>query len=64
MSQRNYMLCKKRRKTALDAPQEDDESVAYYVRRLMSMSEQGAEWRRKLDEYDAQRERVVLYNDH
>ncbi len=62
MTQRNYMLCKNRRKTALDAPQ--DESVRYYVRRLMSMSEEGAEWRRKLDEYDAQRERVVLYNNH
>jgi len=60
-SQRNYLLCKNRRKAALEAPQEQDDSVAYYIKRLVSMSREGARWRRKLDALDAKRDRVVLY---
>ncbi|KAK4937791.1 hypothetical protein LTR10_021669 [Elasticomyces elasticus] len=61
--QRNYVLCKNRRKAVLSAPQEGDDSVRFYVKRLISMSEEGARWRQRLDEYDAQRDRVVLYGD-
>ncbi|EHY56592.1 hypothetical protein HRR83_002323 [Exophiala dermatitidis] len=61
--QRNYLLCKNRRKAVLEAPQSEDEAVSYYIQQLLSMSQKGAEWRRKLDELDAQRDRVVLYGD-
>lgn len=61
--QRNYTLCKNRRKTVLQAPQEQDDSVRYFMRRLVNLSRAGAEWRRRLDELDAQRDRVVLYGD-
>ncbi|KAI1618331.1 mitochondrial protein Pet127-domain-containing protein [Exophiala viscosa] len=61
--QRNYALCKNRRKAVLSAPQEGDDSVRFYVKRLISMSQEGAKWRRRLDEFDAQRDRVVLYGD-
>lgn len=62
-SRRNYVLCKNRRKSVLQAPQDEDTSVQYYIQRLVSMSKEGAKWRRKLDEFDAQRGKVVLYGD-
>ncbi|KIW17309.1 hypothetical protein PV08_04501 [Exophiala spinifera] len=62
-SRRNYVLCKNRRKSVLQAPQDEDTSVQYYIQRLVSMSKEGAKWRRKLDEFDAQREKIVLYGD-
>lgn len=61
--QRNYALCKNRRKAVLEAPQEGDDSVRFYVKRLIAMSEEGAKWRQRQDEYDAQRDRVVLYGN-
>ncbi|EXJ80474.1 hypothetical protein A1O1_08619 [Capronia coronata CBS 617.96] len=60
---RNYLLCKNRRKAVLEAPQGEDEAVSYYIQQLLSMSQKGADWRRRLDELDAQRDRVVLYGD-
>ncbi|EXJ79727.1 hypothetical protein A1O3_08010 [Capronia epimyces CBS 606.96] len=60
---RNYVLCKNRRKAVLEAPQGEDEAVSYYIQQLVSMSQKGADWRRKLDELDAQRDRVVLYGN-
>ncbi|KAJ9626641.1 hypothetical protein H2204_010030 [Knufia peltigerae] len=62
-TRRNYVLCKNRRKSVLQAPQDEDTSVQYYIQRLVSMSKEGAKWRQKLDEFDAQREKVVLYGD-
>ncbi|KIX10596.1 uncharacterized protein Z518_01680 [Rhinocladiella mackenziei CBS 650.93] len=60
---RNYTLCKARRKANLEEPQEQDEAVGYYIKRLVSMSKDGAQWRKKWDELDAQNERIVLYGD-
>ncbi|KIW96832.1 uncharacterized protein Z519_02223 [Cladophialophora bantiana CBS 173.52] len=62
-ARRHYTLCKNRRKATLEAPQDADEAASFYIRRLISMSRSGAQWRRHLDELDAQRKRVVLYGD-
>jgi len=62
-SQRNYTLCKNRRRAVLELPQDGDEAVSYYIRRLVEMSKDGAAWRRKQDELDSQRQRIVLYDD-
>lgn len=57
-----YNLCKFRRKNALrDARGEGQSTMNTYLHNLVRMSEEGAKWRRKQDEMDAQRERVVLY---
>ena len=58
---RHYRLCKNRRKAALEAPQDTDDAANFYLRRLVSISRSGAQWRRHLDELDANREQVVLY---
>lgn len=60
---RNYELCKKRRKAHLEAPEAEDAVVSFYIRRLISMSQSGAKWRRSLDQQDALRDRVVLYGE-
>ncbi|KIW75606.1 hypothetical protein Z517_10348 [Fonsecaea pedrosoi CBS 271.37] len=62
-ARRHYGLCKNRRKATLEAPQDADEAASFYIRRLISMSRSGAQWRRHLDKLDAQRKRVVLYGD-
>ncbi|OAP56835.1 hypothetical protein AYL99_08947 [Fonsecaea erecta] len=62
-ARRHYTLCKNRRKATLEAPQDTDEAASFYIRRLISMSRSGAQWRRHLDKLDAQRKRVVLYGD-
>ncbi|KIX93662.1 uncharacterized protein Z520_10568 [Fonsecaea multimorphosa CBS 102226] len=62
-ARRHYALCKNRRKASLEAPQDADEAASFYIRRLVSMSRSGAQWRRHLDKLDAQRKRVVLYGD-
>ncbi|KIW26872.1 uncharacterized protein PV07_06666 [Cladophialophora immunda] len=62
-ARRHYGLCKNRRKATLEAPQDADEAASFYIRRLISMSRSGAQWRRHLDKLDAQRKQVVLYGD-
>ncbi|KIW71576.1 hypothetical protein PV04_03723 [Phialophora macrospora] len=62
-AQRHYALCKKRRKTALEAPQDTDAAANFYLKRLISMSRSGAQWRQHLDKLDAGRERIVLYGE-
>lgn len=57
-----YNLCKFRRKNALrDARGEGQTTMNSYFQNLLYMSEEGAKWRRKQDEMDARRERIVLY---
>ncbi len=57
-----YNLCKFRRKNALrDARGEGQSTMNSYFRNLIRMSEEGAKWRRKQDEQDARREKIVLY---
>lgn len=63
MGQRNYTLCKNRRKAALEFPQDEDVAAGYYIQQLIDLSREGAQWRRELDELDSQRERVVLYEE-
>ena len=59
---RKYNLCKFRRKNALkDARGEGQSTMNSYLHNLVRMSEEGAKWRRKQDEMDSQRERIVLY---
>ncbi|KAJ9612504.1 hypothetical protein H2200_004101 [Cladophialophora chaetospira] len=60
-ARRNYIMCKNRRKTALESPQDADVAANFYLQRLISMSRDGAEWRQLQDELDAEKERVVLY---
>ena len=62
-ARRNYNLCKNRRKSTLEAPQDADATASFYLSRLISMSEKGAAWRQRLDKLDAERERVVLYEE-
>jgi len=61
MGHRNYILCKNRRKAALELPQDEDRAAGYYIRQLVEMSRAGKKWRRQLDESDSRREQVVLY---
>ncbi|KEF61684.1 uncharacterized protein A1O9_03252 [Exophiala aquamarina CBS 119918] len=61
MGHRNYLLCKNRRKAVLEFPQAEDKAAGFYIQQLVEMSRAGKMWRRKLDEFDAQREQVVLY---
>jgi hypothetical protein len=62
-AQRHYALCKKRRQHALEAPQDTDAAANFYLKRLISMSRSGAQWRQHLDKLDAGRERIVLYGE-
>ncbi|EXJ63081.1 hypothetical protein A1O7_03526 [Cladophialophora yegresii CBS 114405] len=62
-AQRHYTLCKKRRQNALEAPQETDAAANFYLKRLVSMSRSGAQWRQHQDKLDAGRERIVLYGE-
>ena len=59
-AQLKYKMCKLRRKSVL---KEIGEAAMFnpYFDNLQKLSEEGAKWRRELDEMDAQRERVVLY---
>lgn len=60
-AQRHYTLCKRRRKATLEAPQDADEAANFYLRKLISMSREGAKWRQNQDRKDALREQIVLY---
>ncbi|KPI41434.1 mRNA degradation protein mitochondrial [Cyphellophora attinorum] len=57
-----YAMCKKRRENLHASLRRDENKVSPYVRRLVEMSNDGRAWRRKQDELDATRERVVLYD--
>lgn len=61
LGHRNYLLCKNRRKAVLEFPQDEDKAAGFYIQQLVEMSRAGKKWRRQQDEYDAQREQVVLY---
>ncbi len=60
---RHYTMCRNRRKSTLEAPQDTDIAANYYLQRFVSMSTTGAEWRQRLDKLDAERERAVLYGE-
>ena len=62
-ARRQYNMCKNRRRAVLAAPQDADVAANFYIQNLVKMSAQGSEWRQHQDELDAQKERVVLYND-
>jgi Mitochondrial protein Pet127 len=58
-----YAMCKYRRKNALKESSTSEIAMNTYLQELVRMSEQGAQWRREQEAQDAQRERVVLYQD-
>lgn len=57
-----YRQCRNRRSSALKTVTSRS-SDNYYTRTIQQMSEKGAEWRKKQDELDAQREPVMLYSN-
>ena len=61
-ARRHYTMCKNRRKSTLEAPQDTDAAATFYLDRFIRMSRSGAQWRQRFDELDAGREQVVLYN--
>lgn len=62
-AERNYKLCKGRRKAMMDALNKEDSMADFYVRRLLRLSQEGAEWRRVQDEFEATRKMIQLYGD-
>lgn len=62
LAQTQYRASKARRRTALEARAQNP-AANYYLRKLREMASSGAEWRKAQDEMDANRERVVLYED-
>lgn len=61
-AQRLYKACLTRREAALSAPQDQDAYANFYLKKLKTMSDKGAEWRKAQDELDVGREVVVLYD--
>lgn len=62
-AERNYKLCKGRRQSMMDALNKEDSMADWYVRRLLRLSQEGAEWRRVQDEFEATRKMIQLYGD-
>ena len=57
-----YEACRARRKKKLDAPMpvEDEAMMNYYMRNLRTLSEQGRQWRKDMDEKDRGRPVQIL----
>ena len=62
-AQAKYIQCRSRRSIIHGSNRDNNRVSEGYVSRLIDMSEAGAAWRKRRDELDAAREKVVLYDD-
>ncbi|RVX69426.1 hypothetical protein B0A52_06489 [Exophiala mesophila] len=60
-AQRHYRLSRGRLRKVMEALSEERARSVYYIRRLVTLSQEGAEWRRLQDEYEATQKRILLY---
>ncbi|KIV91019.1 hypothetical protein, variant 2 [Exophiala mesophila] len=60
-AQRHYRLSRGRLRNVMEALNEERARSVYYIRRLVTLSQEGAEWRRLQDEYEATQKRILLY---